>query len=97
MPISGSDLLLIKASHKPRDRFSTNGFQQSLKSNSSQSAAGDRNAGKTRQTSTTTSTPKILTQYPPRAGNSGGGNSPIASNSQKGFLGGLFDFFSGRN
>jgi hypothetical protein len=27
---------------------------------------------------------------------SDGGNSPIASNNQKGFLGGLFDFFTGK-
>jgi hypothetical protein len=30
------------------------------------------------------------------SGGSGGGNTPIASNNSKGFLGGLFDFFSGR-
>ncbi len=38
---------------------------------------------------------KDFDPIPATVGNSGG-DSPIASNNSKGFLGGLFDFFSGK-
>jgi hypothetical protein len=88
-------LLLIKANHIASGQIQTNGFQQSLKAiqASPQQAIAQQHS---RANFNAYINAKDFDPVLAVAGNSGG-KSPIASNSQKGFLGGLFDFFSGRN
>ena len=88
-------LLLIKANHIAKGQIQTNGFQQSLKAiqESPQQAIAQQQK---RANFNAYINAKGFDPVPAVAGNSGG-KSPIASNSQKSFLGGLFDFFSGRN
>jgi hypothetical protein len=88
-------LLLIKANHQAKGQIQVNGFQQSLKaiqaSPQQAIAMQQRRANFNAYINARDFDPISAT-----AGNSGGGNSPIASNNGKGFLGGLFDFFSGK-
>jgi hypothetical protein len=89
-------LLLIKANHQTKGEIQTNGFQQSLKA----IQASPQQAIAMQQKRTNFSNyinAKEFDPIPAVSGVSASVNSPIASNSQKGFLGGLFDFFSGRN
>jgi hypothetical protein len=87
-------LLLIKANHQAKGQIQQNGFQQSLKAiqASPQQAIAMQQK---RANFNAYINAKDFDPIPATAGNSGGG-SPIASNTQKGFLGGLFDFFSGK-
>lgn len=88
-------LLLIKASHQAKGQIQQNGFQQSLKAiqASPQQAIAMQQK---RANFNNYINAKDFDPIPATAGNSGGG-SPIASGGSKGFLGGLFDFFSGKN
>lgn len=89
-------LLLIKANHQAKGQIQQNGFQQSLKA----IQASPQQAIAMQQKRTAFNAyinAKDFDPIPATAGNSGGGNSPIATNNGKGFLGGLFDFFSGKN
>jgi phage baseplate assembly protein W len=88
-------LLLIKASHNAKGQIQTNGFQQSLRAIQASPQQAIAMQAK-RSAFNNYINAKDFDPIPATAGNSGGGNSPIANNNQKGFLGGLFDFFSGR-
>jgi hypothetical protein len=89
-------LLLIKANHQAKGQIQINGFQQSLKAiqASPQQAIAMQQK---RANFNAYINAKDFDPIPAVPGNSGGSNSPIAHNNQKGFLGGLFDFFTGRN
>ena len=88
-------LLLIKASHTAKGQIQQNGFQQSLKAiqASPQQAIAQQQK---RSAFNNYINAKDFDPIPAVSGASAGGNSPIANNNGKGFLGGLFDFFSGR-
>lgn len=87
-------LLLIKANHQAKGQIQVNGFQQSLKAiQASPQQAIEMQARRANFNNYINA--KDFDPIPAVAGNSGGGNSPIAPNG-KGFLGGLFDFFSGK-
>ena len=88
-------LLLIKASHTAKGQIQQNGFQQSLKAiqASPQQAIAMQQK---RSAFNAYINAKDYDPIPPVPSGSAGGNSPIASNNGKGFLGGLFDFFSGK-
>ncbi|MEG3922981.1 hypothetical protein QUA07_28270 [Microcoleus sp. T3_A4] len=87
-------LLLIKANHQAKGEIQTNGFQQSLKA--IQASPQQVIAMQQRRSDFNNYiNAKDFDPIPATAGSSGGGNSSIASNG-KGFLGGLFDFFSGK-
>jgi hypothetical protein len=87
-------LLLIRANHQARGQVQTHGFQQRLKEiqASPQQAIAMQNK---RQALNAYINAKDFDPIPALPGNSGNNNSPIAQN-QKGFLGGLFDFFTGK-
>lgn len=87
-------LLLIRANHQAKGQIQANGFQQSLKAIQA-SPQQDLAMQTKRANFNAYINAKDFDPIPATAGNSGGGSSPIANNS-KGFLGGLFDFFSGR-
>jgi hypothetical protein len=89
-------LLLIKANHQAKGQIQQNGFQQSLKAiqASPQQAIAMQQK---RANFNAYINARDFDPIPATAGNSGGGNSPIASNNSQGFLSGLFNFFSGRN
>ena len=88
-------LLLIKANHQAKGQIQQNGFQQSLKAiqASPQQAIAMQQK---RAAFNAYINAKDFDPIPPVPSGSAGGNSPIASNNGKGFLGGLFDFFSGK-
>jgi len=88
-------LLLIRANHMAKVEIQTNGFQQSLKAiqASPQQAIAMQQK---RSAFNAYINAKDYDPIPPVPSGSAGGNSPIASNNGKGFLGGLFDFFSGK-
>ena len=87
-------LLLIKASHTAKGQIQLHSFAQSLKAiQASPQQAIEMQAKRSAFNAYINA--KDFDPIPATAGNSGGGNSPIA-NHGKGFLGGLFDFFSGR-
>jgi hypothetical protein len=87
-------LLLIRANHQAKGQIQANGFQQSLKA--IQASPQQAIAMQTKRANFNAYiNAKDFDPIPATAGNSGGGSSPIANNG-KGFLGGLFDFFSGR-
>ena len=88
-------LLLIKANHQAKGEVQTNGFQQSLKAIQASPQQAIAMQAK-RANFNAYINAKDFDPIPATAGNSGGGNSPIAHNNGKGFLGGLFDFFSGK-
>lgn len=87
-------LLIIKASHTAKGQIQHNGFQQSLKAiqASPQQAIAMQQK---RSAFNNYINAKDFDPIPPTTGNSGS-NSPIA-NTGKGFLGGLLDFFTGKN
>jgi len=87
-------LLLIKANHQAKGQIQESGFAQSLKaiqaSPQQAIAMQNRRAGFNAYINATDFDP-----IPATAGSSGG-ISPIGAGNSKGFLGGLFDFFSGK-
>jgi phage baseplate assembly protein W len=87
-------LLLIKANHTAKGQIQTNGFQQSLKAIQASPQQAIAMQAK-RSAFNSYINAKDFDPIPAVASNSGG-NSPIA-NTGKGFLGGLFDFFTGKN
>ncbi len=86
-------LLLIKANHQAKGRIQQNGFQQNLKaiqaSPQQAIAMQNRRAGFNAYINA-----RDFDPIPATAGGSGG-MSPVGAGNSKGFLGGLFDFFSG--
>jgi phage baseplate assembly protein W len=89
-------LLLIKANHQAKGQIQTNGFQQSLKA--IQASPQQAIAMQQRRSAFNNYiNAKDFDPIPAVSGGSAGGNSPIANNNGKGFLGGLFDFFTGKN
>jgi hypothetical protein len=88
-------LLLIKASHTAKGQIQQNGFQQSLKAiqASPQQAIAQQQK---RSAFNNYINAKDFDPIPNVSGGSAGGNSSV-SNDSKGFLGSLFDYFSGRN
>jgi hypothetical protein len=88
-------LLLIKASHTAKGQIQQNGFQQSLKAiqASPQQAIAMQQK---RSAFNNYINAKDFDPIPNVSGGSAGGNSSV-SNDYKGFLGSLFDYFSGRN
>jgi hypothetical protein len=87
-------LLLIKANHQAKGQIQLHSFAQSLKAIQA-SPQQDLAMQQKRANFNAYINAKDFDPIPATAGNSGS-NSPIASNNQKGFLGGLFDFFSGK-
>lgn len=88
-------LLLIKASHTAKGQIQLHGFQQSLKAiqASPQQAIAQQQK---RSAFNNYINAKDFDPVPNMAGNSANGSSSVSSNG-KGFLDGLFGFFSGRN
>ena len=88
-------LLLIKANHQAKGLIQENGFQQNLKaiqaSPQQAIAMQNRRAGFNAYINARDFDPISAT-----AGGSGG-MSPVGAGNSKRFLGGLFDFFSGKN
>ncbi|MEP6582520.1 hypothetical protein NDI43_27485 [Microcoleus vaginatus GB2-A3] len=88
-------MLLIKANHTAKGQIQQNGFQQSLKAiQASPQQAIAMQAKRTAFNAYINA--KDFDPVPAVGDNYGGGSSPIATNNGKGFLGGLFDFFSGK-
>ncbi|MEG4521036.1 MULTISPECIES: hypothetical protein [unclassified Microcoleus] len=87
-------LLLIKANHQAKGQIQESSFSQSLKAiqASPQRAIAQQ---QNRANFTNYINAKDFDPIPAVGGNSGG-SSPIAGGGGKGFLGGLFDFFSGK-
>ena len=88
-------LLLIKANHTAKGQIQQNGFQQSLKAIQASPQQAVAMQAK-RSAFNNYINAKEFDPIPAVPGGSGGGNSSSMSNNDKGFLGGLFDFFSGR-
>ena len=88
-------LLLIKANHTAKGQIQQNGFQQSLKAIQASPQQAIAMQAK-RSAFNNYINAKDFDPIPAVPGGSGGGNSSSMSNNNKGFLGGLFDFFSGR-
>jgi hypothetical protein len=88
-------LLLIKANHTAKGQIQLHSFQQSLKAiqASPQQAIAMQQK---RSAFNAYINAKDYDPIPAVPSGSAGGNSPITSNNGKGFLGGLFDFFSGK-
>ncbi len=88
-------LLLIKANHQAKGEIQTNGFQQSLKA--IQASPQQAIAMQQRRSAFNNYiNAKDFDAVPAVPGVSSGSNSLSVDGSSKGFLGGLFDFFSGR-
>lgn len=89
-------LLLIKANHQAKGEIQTNGFQQSLKA--IQASPQQAIAMQQRRSAFNNYiNAKDFDAVPAVPGSSGSGNSAMSvGGNGKGFLGGLFDFFSGR-
>lgn len=88
-------LLLIKANHQAKTEVRTNSFQQSLRA----IQASPQQAIAIQQRRSAFNNYINATDYdavPAVAGGSSGGGNLSVGGSSKGFLGGLFDFFSGR-
>ena len=88
-------LLLIRANHQAKGQIQQNSFQQSLKA----IQVSPQQAIAMQQKRTAFANyinAKDFDPIPAVPSGSAGGNGSIASNNGKGFLGGLFDFFSGR-
>jgi hypothetical protein len=88
-------LLLIKANHQAKGQIQQNGFQQSLKAIQASPQQAIAMQAK-RSAFNNYINAKDFDPIPAVSGGSAGNNSPIANNG-KGFLGGLFDFFTGKN
>jgi len=89
-------LLLIKANHQAKGEIQQNGFQQSLKA--IQASPQQAIAMQQRRSAFNNYiNAKDFDAVPAVPGNSGGNNSAMSvGGGNNGFLGGLFDFFSGR-
>jgi hypothetical protein len=88
-------LLLIKANHTAKGQIQQNSFAQSLKA----IQASPQQAIAMQQKRTAFNNYINAKDFDPITAVSGvstGGNSPRPNNNQKGFLGGLFDFFTGK-
>ena len=85
-------LLLIKANHTAKGQIQQNGFQQSLKAIQASPQQAIAMQAK-RSAFNNYINAKDFDPIPAVPGGSGGGNSSSMSNNDKGFLGGLFDFF----
>ncbi|MEG4577562.1 hypothetical protein QUA56_33590 [Microcoleus sp. N3A4] len=88
-------LLLIKANHQAKGQIQQNGFQQSLKAIQASPQQAIAMQAK-RSAFNNYINAKDFDPIPAVPSGSGGANSSSMSNNGKGFLGGLFDFFSGR-
>ena len=90
-------LLLIKANHQAKGEIQQNGFQQSLRVIQASPQQAIAMQGR-RSAFNNYINAKDFDAVPAVPGGSGGGNSSSmsVSGNGKGFLGGLFDFFSGR-
>lgn len=88
-------LLLIKANHQAKGQIQQNGFQQSLKAIQASPQQAIAMQAK-RANFNNYINAKDFDPIPAVSGGSAGGNSSSVANNEKGFLGGLFDFFSGR-
>ena len=88
-------LLLIKANHQAKGQIQTNGFQQSLKAIQASPQQAIAMQAK-RAAFTNYINAKDFDPIPAVSGASTGGNNSSVGNNSKGFLDGLFDFFSGR-
>ena len=88
-------LLLIKANHQAKGQIQQNGFQQSLKAiqASPQQAIAMQQK---RSAFNNYINAKDFDPIPNVSGGSTAGSNSSVSNNSKGFLNGLFDFFSGR-
>jgi hypothetical protein len=89
-------LLLIKANHTAKGQIQANGFQQSLK----EIQASPQKAIATQQKRTAFANyinAKDFDPVPAVPGGSAGPSNSGMNNNSKGFLDGLFGFFSGRN
>lgn len=89
-------LLLIKANHQAKGQIQQHGFQQSLKAIQASPQQAIAMQAK-RSAFNNYINAKDFDPMPAVSGGSAGSNSPMTSNNQKGFLGGLFDFFTGKN
>jgi len=87
-------LFLIKASHTAKGQIQQNSFAQNLKAIQSSPQQAIAMQAK-RSAFNNYINAKDFDPIPAVSSVSAGGNSPVASNNQKGFLGGLFDFFTG--
>ncbi|MDP8932567.1 MAG: hypothetical protein M3N42_00050 [Cyanobacteriota bacterium] len=89
-------LLLIKANHQAKGQIQQNGFQQSLKAiqASPQQAIAMQQK---RANFNAYINAKDFDPIPAVSGGSAGNSNLSVNGDSKGFLGGLFDFFSGRN
>jgi len=87
-------LLLIKANHTAKGQIQLHSFAQSLKAiqASPQQAIAMQQK---RAAFNSYINAKDFDPIPAVSGGSAGGNSPSIGNNSKGFLSGLFDFFSG--
>lgn len=88
-------LLLIKANHQAKGQIQTNGFQQSLKAIQASPQQAITMQAK-RAAFTNYINAKDFDPIPAVSGASTGSNNSSVGNNSKGFLDGLFDFFSGR-
>lgn len=87
-------LLLIKANHQAKGQIQQNGFQQSLKA--IQASPQQAIAMQQRRSAFNNYiNAKDFDPIPAVPSGSSGGNNSAMSNNGKGFLGGLFDFFTG--
>jgi hypothetical protein len=88
-------LLLIKANHQAKGQIQQNSFQQSLKAiqASPQQAIAMQNK---RGALNAYINARDYDPIPALPGGSGNSNSPSLGGNSKGFLGGLFDFFTGK-
>jgi hypothetical protein len=88
-------LLLIKANHGAKGQIQANGFAQSLKAIQASPQQAIAMQAK-RAAFTNYINAKDFDPIPAVSGASTGGNNSSVGNNSKGFLDGLFDFFSGR-
>ena len=89
-------LLLIKANHQAKGEVQTNGFQQSLRAIQASPQQAIAMQGR-RSAFNNYINAKDFDAVPAVPGGSGGNNSAMSVGGDgKSFLGGLFDFFSGR-
>jgi phage baseplate assembly protein W len=88
-------LLLIKANHQAKGQIQIHSFAQNLKAIQA-SPQQDLAMQHKRSAFNAYINAKDYDPIPAVSGASGGGNSPSIGNNPKGFIGGLFDFFSGK-
>ena len=88
-------LLLIKANHQAKGEVQTNGFQQSLKAIQASPQQAIAKQAK-RANFNNYINAKDFDPIPAVSGGLGGNTNLSVNGDSKGFLGGLFDFFSGK-